>query len=221
MNSFTTQEESLTFLKQYEELSQGKGLDFLQSKVPKIDAKTMEIHHDKHHAGYVKKLNAALEGYDDLKSKSLDDLLGSLNDVPMKVETAIRNNGGGHANHSLFWEIMSPDGGGEPDGVLAKAIDKSFGTFAKFKEEFNAAATGQFGSGWAWLVIEDNKLHVCNTPNQDNPWMEGNIPILGLDVWEHAYYLMYQNKRADYVEAWWNVVNWDVVEQNYKDGIGS
>lgn len=180
---------------------------------PHIDAKTMEIHHDKHHAGYVSKLNAALENYDDLQHFSLEELLKHDGDIPAEVETAIRNNGGGHYNHSLFWTVISPDGGGEPTGDLLEKINQDLGSFSKFKEEFTQAATGRFGSGWAWLTIEDDKLHVCSTPNQDNPVMHGNTPILGIDVWEHAYYLHYQNRRADYIEAFWNLVNWDEVDK--------
>jgi Fe-Mn family superoxide dismutase len=186
---------------------------------PFIDAKTMEIHHDKHHSGYVEKLNKALEGYEDLQDKSIEDLLKDIDSVPMDIEVAVRNNGGGHANHSLFWTIMKPKAGGNPSGVLAKAIDDTFTSFETFKEEFSAAAAGQFGSGWAWLTLEQGKLHVCSTPNQDSPYMKGNVPVLGLDVWEHAYYLHYQNKRVDYIQAWWNVVDWDEVERRYKEAI--
>ena len=178
---------------------------------PHIDARTMEIHHDKHHGGYVKNLNAAIEKAPNLAGKSLDALLKDLNAVPDAVRTAVRNNGGGHWNHSLFWEIMSPKGGGEPGGKLADAIKKSFGDFAKFKEQFAAAATSRFGSGWAWVVNDGGKLAIMSTPNQDNPAMDGKHAIMGLDVWEHAYYLNYQNRRADYITAWWNVVNWDAI----------
>ncbi|HKN69308.1 MAG TPA: superoxide dismutase [Gemmatimonadaceae bacterium] len=179
---------------------------------PHIDARTMEIHHTKHHQAYVNNLNAALEKAPQLEGKSLDDLMRSINSVPEAVRTAVRNNGGGHWNHSQFWEWMGPKRGGEPTGRLADAIKSSFGDFAKFKEQFAAAAAGRFGSGWAWLVDEGNgKLSITSTPNQDNPLMEGKKAILGLDVWEHAYYLKYQNKRPDYVAAWWNVVNWDAV----------
>ena len=179
---------------------------------PHIDARTMEIHHTKHHQAYVNNLNAALEKAPQLEGKSLDDLMRSINSVPEAVRTAVRNNGGGHWNHSQFWEWMGPKRGGEPTGRLADAIKSSFGGFAKFKEQFAAAAAGRFGSGWAWLVDEGNgKLSITSTPNQDNPLMEGKKAILGLDVWEHAYYLKYQNKRPDYVAAWWNVVNWDAV----------
>ena len=179
---------------------------------PHIDARTMEIHHTKHHQAYVNNLNAALEKAPQLEGKSLDDLMRGINSVPEAVRTAVRNNGGGHWNHSQFWEWMGPKRGGEPSGRLADAIKSSFGDFAKFKEQFAAAAAGRFGSGWAWLIDEGNgKLSITSTPNQDNPLMEGKKAILGLDVWEHAYYLKYQNRRPDYVSAWWNVVNWDAV----------
>ena len=179
---------------------------------PHIDARTMEIHHTKHHQTYVNNLNAALEKAPQLEGKSLDDLMKNINSVPEAVRTAVRNNGGGHWNHSQFWEWMGQRRGGEPSGRLADAIKSSFGDFAKFKEQFAAAGTGRFGSGWAWLIAEGNgKLSITSTPNQDNPLMEGKKAILGLDVWEHAYYLKYQNKRPDYIAAWWNVVNWDAV----------
>lgn len=179
---------------------------------PHIDARTMEIHHTKHHQAYVNNLNAALEKAPQLEGKSLDDLMKGINSVPETVRTAVRNNGGGHWNHSMFWEIMGPKKGGEPKGKIADAIKSSFGDFAKLKEQFAAAAAGRFGSGWAWLIDEGNgKLSITSTPNQDNPLMEGKKAVLGLDVWEHAYYLKYQNKRPDYVAAWWNVVNWDAV----------
>ncbi len=182
---------------------------------PHIDARTMEIHHDKHHAGYVNNLNKALEGHAELQKLSLDELLASLNKVPENIRTAIRNNGGGHWNHSLFWQIMKKGGGGEPKGELAEAIKKTFGSFGDFKSKFSAAAAGRFGSGWAWLFLKDGKLVVDSTPNQDNPIMDGGKPVMGLDVWEHAYYLKYQNRRADYIEAWWNVVNWDAIAEQY------
>lgn len=183
---------------------------------PHIDAQTMQIHHGKHHQGYVNKLNNAVEGHDDLAGKSVEDLLRGIDDVPVSIRTAVRNNGGGHANHSLFWAAMSPDGGGNPSGDLGDAIDRAFGSFDAFKEKFESAAKGQFGSGWAWLVVDaDGGLHVYGTPNQDSPYMQGHTPILGLDVWEHAYYLNYQNRRPDYVSAFWNVVNWDQVGDNY------
>jgi Fe-Mn family superoxide dismutase len=182
---------------------------------PHIDAKTMEIHHDKHHQAYVNNLNAAIEKAPELQSKSLDDLMRNINSVPESVRTAVRNNGGGHWNHSMFWQIMGPSKGGEPSGKLADAIKSAFGDFSKFKEQFAAAGAGRFGSGWAWLLNDGGKLSITSTPNQDNPLMEGKNAILGLDVWEHAYYLKYQNKRPDYITAWWNVVNWDAVAERY------
>ena len=183
---------------------------------PHVDARTMSIHHDKHHAAYTNNLNSALEGQPDLAGKSIEALLGDLNAVPEAIRTAVRNNGGGYANHNLFWEIMAPDGGGEPSGNLAAAMADAFGSFTAFKEQFAKAATTRFGSGWAWLYVgQDGKLAIGSTPNQDTPLMEGNTPILGLDVWEHAYYLNYQNRRPDYIAAWWNVVNWDAVAQKY------
>lgn len=182
---------------------------------PHIDARTMEIHHGKHHAGYVAKLNAALEQHPALQQKSVESLIRDIAAVPEAVRTAVRNNGGGHANHSLFWMVMTPKGGGEPGGALAKAIGASFGTFAGFKQQFSDSAANRFGSGWAWLVVAGGKLAVESTPNQDSPLMEGRAPILGLDVWEHAYYLHYQNRRPDYVAAWWNVVNWDEVARRF------
>ncbi|MGH7563793.1 MAG: superoxide dismutase [Gemmatimonadota bacterium] len=178
---------------------------------PHIDARTMEIHHDKHHAAYVNNLNKALEGQADLQKKSVEDLLRDISKAPEEIRTAVQNNGGGHANHTLFWTIMSPDGGGEPSGKLAEAIGKAFGDFKSFQEKLAAAATGRFGSGWAWLTVSKGKLEVSSTANQDSPLMEGKTPILGLDVWEHAYYLKYQNVRPDYIAAGWNVVNWDEV----------
>lgn len=183
---------------------------------PHIDARTMEIHHGKHHQGYVNNLNAALEGHPDLQNKSVEELLKDLNAIPEDIRTAVRNNGGGHANHSLFWPCMSPDGGGQPDGDLATAINATFGSFDGFKEQFSKAAATRFGSGWAWLCVDNNgKLVITSTPNQDNPLSDGLNPILGLDVWEHAYYLHYQNRRPDYIAAWWNVVNWEQVAKNY------
>jgi len=176
---------------------------------PWIDARTMEIHHGKHHAAYVANLNKALEGHADLQTLSADQLVGSLGKVPDAVRTAVRNNGGGHANHTLFWKLMKKGGGGEPKGDLAQAIQSSFGSFADFKSKFATAATTRFGSGWAWLFMRDGKLVIESTANQDSPVMEGAKPVLGLDVWEHAYYLKYQNRRPEYIEAWWNVVNWD------------
>ncbi len=187
---------------------------------PHIDAKTMEIHHGKHHQAYVNNLNAALEKAPELASVSLDDLLRDLSTVPESIRTAVRNNGGGHWNHSLFWTLMAPNGGGEPTGDVSAAITKAFGDFATFREKFQAAAMGRFGSGWAWLVSDMGALSIVSTPNQDNPLMEGKTAILGLDVWEHAYYLHYQNRRADYVGAWWNVVNWNEVAKHYANTMG-
>jgi superoxide dismutase, Fe-Mn family len=175
---------------------------------PHIDKQTMEIHHGKHHNAYVTNLNAALEKHPELQSKSLDDLLKGLNSVPEDIRTAVRNNGGGHSNHSMFWQIMAPQAGGPPSGAIADAITSSFGSFDKLKEEFKKAAVGRFGSGWAWVVSSGNKLTLESTPNQDSPIMEGKKAVFGIDVWEHAYYLKYQNRRPDYVDAWWNVVNW-------------
>lgn len=184
---------------------------------PHIDARTMEIHHTKHHQAYVNNLNAALEKAPELQDKSLEELLQNLNAVPESVRTAVRNNAGGHWNHSMFWVIMAPNSGGEPTGALADAIKKGFGDFAKFKEQFNAAAMGRFGSGWAWVVADGaGALKIESTPNQDTPLMEGRYPIMGVDVWEHAYYLMYQNRRADYLSAWWNVVNWPEIAKRYE-----
>ena len=183
---------------------------------PHIDARTMSIHHDKHHAAYTNNLNAALEGHANLANKSIEALLGDLSSVPESIRTAVRNNGGGYANHTLFWNIMSANGGGQPGGELAQAINEAFGSFDAFKEQFNKAASTRFGSGWAWLYVDGSgNLVVGSTPNQDTPLMEGNTPILGLDVWEHAYYLNYQNRRPDYIGAWWNVVDWDAVVKNY------
>ncbi|MFL5562898.1 MAG: superoxide dismutase [Gemmatimonadaceae bacterium] len=186
---------------------------------PHIDAKTMEIHHDKHHQAYVNNLNAAIEKAPELQGKSIEDLLKNVNNAPESVRTAVRNNGGGHWNHSFFWQIMGPKAGGEPSGALGDAIKSSFGGFDKFKEQFAAAAAGRFGSGWAWLLNDGGKLSITSTPNQDNPLMEGKSPdavLLGIDVWEHAYYLKYQNRRPDYVTAWWNVVNWGAVGKRFK-----
>lgn len=183
---------------------------------PHIDALTMEIHHDRHHNTYVTNLNAALEKAPELEGKSIEELLSDLNAIPEGIRTAVRNNGGGHANHTLFWEVIGPNGGGAPAGALAAAIDSELGGFDKFKEDFAAAATTRFGSGWAWLVVKDGKLAVTSTPNQDSPISEGATPLLGLDVWEHAYYLNYQNKRPDYIKAFWNVVNWEEVGKRYE-----
>jgi Fe-Mn family superoxide dismutase len=183
---------------------------------PHIDAQTMEIHHDKHHAAYVNNLNKALEGQPELASKSLEELLQSLDSLPESIRTAVRNNGGGHANHTLFWTLLSGNGGGQPSGELASAIDAAFGSFDQFKTQFAAAGAGRFGSGWAWLVAApDGTLSITSTPNQDTPVMEGKTPVLGLDVWEHAYYLKYQNRRPDYIAAFWNVVNWAEVAKLY------
>jgi Fe-Mn family superoxide dismutase len=182
---------------------------------PHIDAKTMEIHHGKHHQTYVNNLNAAIEKAPELAKKSLDELMRDVGKVPEAVRTVVRNNGGGHWNHSMFWQIMSPKAGGEPGGNLASAIKTAFGDFAKFREQFSAAGVGRFGSGWAWLINTGGKLSITSTPNQDNPLMEGQKAILGLDVWEHAYYLKYQNRRPDYIAAWWNVVNWKEVEKRF------
>lgn len=183
---------------------------------PHIDAQTMEIHHDKHHAAYISKLNAAIEGNADLEAKSIEDLISDLSAVPEAIRGAVRNNGGGHANHSLFWTILSPHGGGNPSGDLATAIDSTFGSFDAFKEKLEAAGAARFGSGWAWLVLnQDGKLEVTSTPNQDSPLMDGNKPLLGVDVWEHAYYLKYQNRRPDYLKAIWNVIDWEAVGKRY------
>ena len=182
---------------------------------PHIDARTMEIHHSKHHNTYVTNLNAAVEGTE-FAGKDLIELISNIDALPADKQTAVRNNGGGHANHTLFWEILAPGGATAPTGELASAIDAKFGSFEAFKEEFAKAATGRFGSGWAWLVVDGGELAITSTPNQDSPVMEGKTPVLGLDVWEHAYYLNYQNRRPDYISAFWNVVNWDVVEAKYQ-----
>lgn len=184
---------------------------------PHIDAQTMEIHYTKHHQGYVNKLNAALEGNDALIQENITDLLTNLDSLPEDIRGSIRNNGGGHYNHSLFWKCMSPSGGAAPSGSLLDAINSAFGDFDSFKEQFEAAAKTRFGSGWAWLIKKsDGSVAIISTANQDNPLMDGSgMPILGLDVWEHAYYLKYQNKRPDYISAWWNVINWEYVQQNY------
>jgi superoxide dismutase, Fe-Mn family len=184
---------------------------------PHIDAQTMQIHHGKHHQAYVNNLNAALEKAPEWQKRGLSEIMGSLDKVPESIRTAVRNNGGGHWNHSAFWKLMKKGGGGAPKGDVADLITKSFGSFDKFKEQFAAAAMGRFGSGWAWLIFDAGKLAITSTANQDNPAMEKKSAILGLDVWEHAYYLKYQNRRADYVGAWWNVVNWDQVSTNLKE----
>ncbi|MBI4478208.1 MAG: superoxide dismutase [Acidobacteria bacterium] len=187
---------------------------------PHIDEQTMRIHHGKHHATYVTNLNAALEKHPNLASKNLDDLLTGLSSVPEDIRTAVRNNGGGHSNHSMFWQVMEPNAGGAPTGAVADAIKQHFGSFESFKEQFGKAAVGRFGSGWAWLIADGDKLAIESTPNQDTPIMEGRRPILGLDVWEHAYYLKYQNRRADYIAAWWNVVNWAEVNRRLAVRVG-
>ena len=187
---------------------------------PYIDAETMKFHHDKHHAGYTKNLNKAVSQYPELASKSPEDILRAIESVPQDVATTVRNNGGGYVNHKMFWEIMSPDGGGDPTGVIAEGITASFGSFAVFKEQFSEAGSKQFGSGWAWLVLDpEQQLKVIMTPNQDSPLMEGMYPVMGLDVWEHAYYLNYRNERGKYIENWWNVVNWDEVNRRYQQAI--
>ena len=183
---------------------------------PHIDEQTMRIHHDKHHAAYVTNLNAALEKHADLQKKSIDDLLRGINSVPEDIRTAVRNNGGGHANHTMFWEIMGPGKGGAPSGGLADAIKSSFGDFETFKKQFADAAVKRFGSGWAWLIDAGGKLVIESTANQDSPLMEGKKAVMGLDVWEHAYYLKYQNRRPDYITAWWNVVDWDAVAKRFR-----
>jgi len=182
---------------------------------PHIDEQTMQIHHDKHHAAYVTNLNAALEKEPSLQNKSIEELISSIDSVPEGIRTAVRNNGGGHANHTMFWEIMGPNGGGQPTGAIADAITQTFGSLDSLKEQFNKAATTRFGSGWAWVVVNSGKLEVTSTPNQDNPMMEGKTALFGLDVWEHAYYLKYQNRRPEYISAWWNTINWDAVNQRY------
>lgn len=183
---------------------------------PHIDAQTMEIHHGRHHNAYVTNLNNAIAGNAELEALSIEDLNKNINSVPEGIRTAVRNNGGGHWNHTFFWNIMGPNAGGAPKGELAAAIDAAFGSFDAFKEAFAKAGVGRFGSGWAWLVKKDGKLAITSTPNQDNPLMDGSgTPLLGIDVWEHAYYLKYQNKRPDYIAAWWNVVNWDAVAERF------
>ena len=193
----------------------------LDALEPHIDAKTMEIHHGKHHGTYVSNLNKALSGKPEFEKKSVEDLLKDLNAVPEDIRTMVRNNGGGHANHTLFWKIMGPKAGGEPTGALQDEINATFGSFAAFKEKVEAAGAGRFGSGWAWLIVnKQGKLEITSTPNQDSPLMEGNKPVLGVDVWEHAYYLKYQNRRPDYLKAWWNVVNWAEVAKIYQAAKG-
>ncbi|MCH0434906.1 superoxide dismutase, partial [Enterococcus faecium] len=183
---------------------------------PYIDEETMHLHHDKHHNTYVTNLNAAIEKYPELGEKTIEELLSDMDAIPTDIKTAVRNNGGGHANHSFFWEIMAPNAGGEPTGEIKEAINEAFGDFSSFKEEFKKAAAGRFGSGWAWLVMENGKLAITSTANQDSPLMEGKTPILGLDVWEHAYYLKYKNVRPDYIAAFWNVINWDEVNKRFE-----
>ena len=187
------------------------GYDALE---PYIDVETMHLHHDKHHNTYVTNLNAAIEKYPELEEQSIEELMKNLNEVPEDIRTAVRNNGGGHANHSFIWKIMAPNAGGEPTGAIKDAIDQAFGSFEKMKEEFKTAATGRFGSGWAWLVLNNGKLEITSTANQDSPLTDGKTPIIGLDVWEHAYYLKYKNVRPDYIAAFWDVVNWDQANEN-------
>ena len=187
------------------------GYDALE---PYIDVETMHLHHDNHHNTYVTNLNAAIEKYPELGEQSIEELMKNLNEVPEDIRTAVRNNGGGHANHSFFWKIMAPNAGGEPTGAIKDAIDQAFGSFEKMKEEFKTAATGRFGSGWAWLVLNNGKLEITSTANQDSPLTDGKTPIIGLDVWEHAYYLKYKNVRPDYIAAFWDVVNWDQANEN-------
>jgi Fe-Mn family superoxide dismutase len=183
---------------------------------PHIDKQTMEIHHGKHHQAYVNNLNAALEKHPNLQSKTVEDLIRGINTVPEDIRTAVRNNGGGHANHSMFWQIMGPNAGGAPTGAIADALTASFGSFDSFKEQFAKAAVGRFGSGWAWVIDQGGKLAIESTPNQDSPLMEGKKAVFGLDVWEHAYYLKYQNRRPDYIGAWWNVVKWDEINKRLR-----
>ncbi len=186
---------------------------------PYIDTQTMQLHHDKHHQAYVTNLNNALKDQAQFASLSLEDLMRRINEVPDSVRTAVRNNGGGHINHTMFWQIMKPNGGGEPTGALASAIQSTFGSFDAFKTAFNDAGVKRFGSGWAWLILDSSgKLSIISTANQDSPYMDGNYPVMGNDVWEHAYYLKYQNRRPDYLNAWWNVVNWDEISRRYQQG---
>jgi Fe-Mn family superoxide dismutase len=187
---------------------------------PYIDAQTMEIHHDRHHGTYVNNLNAAIEKHPELGERSVEDLLRNINDVPEDIRTVVRNNGGGHANHTLFWAIMGPNAGGEPSGEAAQVIDDHFGGFDSFKQQLTQAGVTRFGSGWAWLVAAGGEYKILSTANQDSPLMDGQTPILGVDVWEHAYYLKYQNKRPDYLAAWWNVVNWDAVNERLRAARG-
>ena len=182
---------------------------------PHIDAKTMEIHHDKHHQAYITNANNALKDHPDLAAKPVDELIADLSQVPESIRTVVRNNAGGHSNHSFFWKIIGPNAGGAPKGKLADAINSTFGSLDAFKEKFQASGAGRFGSGWAWLVVNKGKLEITSTPNQDSPIMDGLKPVIGVDVWEHAYYLLYQNRRPDYLKAWWNVVNWDEAEKHF------
>jgi Fe-Mn family superoxide dismutase len=188
---------------------------------PYIDTQTMQLHHDKHHQAYVTNLNNALKDQAQFASLSLEELMRRINEVPDSVRTAVRNNGGGHINHTMFWQIMKPNGGGEPTGAIASAIQSAFGSFDAFKTAFNDAGVKRFGSGWAWLILDSSgKLQITSTANQDSPFMDGNYPVMGNDVWEHAYYLKYQNRRPDYLNAWWNVVNWDEISRRYQQGGG-
>ena len=188
---------------------------------PYIDTQTMQLHHDKHHQAYVTALNNALKDQTQFASLPIEDLIRRLNEVPESIRTVVRNNGGGHINHSMFWQIMKPNGGGEPTGALASAIQSTFGSFDAFKTAFNDAGVKRFGSGWAWLILDPSgKLSITSTANQDSPFTDGNYPVMGNDVWEHAYYLKYQNRRPDYLNAWWNVVNWDEISRRYQQGGG-
>jgi Fe-Mn family superoxide dismutase len=187
---------------------------------PYIDEQTMRLHHNKHHQAYVDKLNAALKGKPGLESKSVEELLSDLNAVPKEIRTMVRNHGGGHYNHTLFWQVMHPEGGGQPEGALAEAINTAFRSFEAFKEKFTHAAVTVFGSGWAWLVLDDNNLEIVQSQNQDNPVSQGKKPLLGVDVWEHAYYILYKWQRPEYVKNWWNVVNWPQIEKNYREALG-
>lgn len=184
---------------------------------PYIDVETMHLHHDKHHNTYVTNLNAAIEKHPELGEKSVEELISDMAAIPEDIKTAVQNNGGGHANHSFFWEIMAPNAGGEPTGALKEAITEAFGSFDEMKNQFKTAATGRFGSGWAWLVLNNGKLEIMSTANQDSPLMEGKVPVIGLDVWEHAYYLKYKNVRPDYIEAFWSVVNWDKANEHFEN----
>lgn len=184
---------------------------------PHIDKETMETHYSKHHQGYTDKLNKALEEQEKYKDMEIEEILKSLDELPESIRTAVRNNGGGYYNHKIFWDIMSPDGGGKPEGEIAKRIDEDLGGFDKFKEDFKKAALGRFGSGWAWVVVNNGKLEIVDTPNQDNPISDGKEPLLGIDVWEHAYYLKYKNKRAEYIDNWWNVVDWKKINEKYEE----